>query len=732
PYSILIVRVTPTQEYDYATVSAAFVDSVAVRLKTYFSEASGGRVLLNLTMHESVVEVDDFAMDDSTENEHVCTLGGGTPYLPGISNAVELQVGSAYYDEFDRIVLALPYCENLRANGVAVAGIGERPGKMIWMNGGEDDEATFASTLAHELGHTNGAGHAAFRDAEYGNAFSIMGSADELPAGHFTIGAKASFGWLDLDTNVAFLGSQTLCTDTDYCVSQGEFWIHAHDTGSVFATDTLYGLKLYTADANKFVWVGLRNKYYNLSGALLTWSYEGADGLFGPSQLLDATSLTEDQSDAFLPVGESFFYDFGRTGAHIHVLEANEDVSAIKVRVEYLADDLLDSSLSSLDTASCTSSVSVTSTTQLFSLTLEDPSKVSFAQSCVDVADLASGVAQPGMYVYERAPAQLFTNASGNVVADAALSATNTNVGAGASFFVPFNTACSSSSCSVQVQFEPLYSGRWDLVSGMTHNEMPVYTTTLQGVQYYFVFKAAYYKRSLGGKRDLWVVQTPETLNSPSILAYVQPAESGVLLADIGSDALAASYSDANGAEVASSDTSFTCAETTVSGEIKDHYTSSHQDIYETVPHGTTRYHAFTSANYVLVHGGPAAGFVVQPSCETLYCAANRYWDQDLSACQPCPSGLVSRADSKGANACVEPCSNLLLQATGISEKNYGADGLINTDEQAHTANKETYELADVTTFGCTDRAAYRHADSAAYRCSDNNAYQHTDVTANH
>ena len=97
------------------------------------------------------------------------------------------------WENYERIVLLSPRCNQMNYEGMAYVN-----SKEIWMNGLPDKKRSldyFASTLAHELGHTNGVEHAEFLETEYGNTYSVMGES-WIPEGHFTIGTKVAFKWL--------------------------------------------------------------------------------------------------------------------------------------------------------------------------------------------------------------------------------------------------------------------------------------------------------------------------------------------------------------------------------------------------------------------------------------------------------------------------------------------------------------------------------------------------------
>lgn len=462
---LVLVRVVPMQTTgSTANLDASFVSGVTNLVNDFFLENSGGLQSFKVVLHHSVVRVNSF-----TINNGMCADSNGhVPSSSEIADEAEAQLKSAgVLDDADRIVFSLPYCRSL-----GYGGLGEAPGKRVWMNGRESSQASFAGILCHELGHNNGALHAEHEELEYGNGFSIMGSGrGGVPNAHFSLGAKVAFGWIDEKVQIATLSKDCSATDgNDGCYASGTFWVHAHDYGT-YKQENLYGLRIMIPDdPDEQLWVEFRQKYYSdelVPGAMLVWAYNAGMGMYGPTQLVDFDDITSTQTDATIPVGQSYAYDIEENGASaiISVLAVNGN--AIQVFVRFVSDqertELLGQAEKDLPQIICESpyTVHMNQMPLLLHLPLDHPSDLSLSHECSDQDSKSIGPYTgeldenyQGVYVYPRIPLHFFLNSGFDDLGQLDINLSDRPAlsypGAGATFFAPVDEDCSSASASAQ------------------------------------------------------------------------------------------------------------------------------------------------------------------------------------------------------------------------------------------------------------------------------------------
>lgn len=170
--------------FDLATVKRVMKDEVL----PFYEKASYGKTRLEFTAPEKLYRVskrfDYYAPVVMEKGEELWA-------------DAKAAVGSDYnYDDFDRVILLFTRIQTYP--GWTYLG-----GKQIWINGG------FSGTIvAHEIGHTYGAGHANHWAAntespvdanasiiEYGDVYDIMGTGD-ITVTDFSPFFKTLFGWM--------------------------------------------------------------------------------------------------------------------------------------------------------------------------------------------------------------------------------------------------------------------------------------------------------------------------------------------------------------------------------------------------------------------------------------------------------------------------------------------------------------------------------------------------------
>ena len=341
----------------------------------------------------------------------------------------EMQAAAAalgYDAGYDTHWVIAPYCAALPWSGLGAVGADGN-----WLNTGGDVYWNDAATMAHEIGHNYGANHAGDRMIEYGNVYSVMGSAD-LPEGHFLAVGKEVFDWFDdgLLAHAVAPADASLCdAAASACsVGGGTFTLQASDTGALGA-DGYVALRIYTPTADWYYYVEHRSQYADLaSHALVYWTpvYEssGATGIYGYTQIVDAHGATSSLADAGLNVSETLLLDLEGTGAVLTVDAVDAAAQTLTVTVEFAvpgsgyheAHEGVAAELSLDGAALALSLGGAEPETKVLSLGTTDPAALVVSASC----ESADGAV--ALYVHEQYPLNVVAyGADASVSAVAAL-----------------------------------------------------------------------------------------------------------------------------------------------------------------------------------------------------------------------------------------------------------------------------------------------------------------------
>lgn len=204
---------------------------------------------------------------------------------------------------YDHVVYAFPY-----TNSCAWSGLASMPGRSSWLNG---PSAMRLRTMAHELGHNFGTHHSSSLNCtesgarvalsatcaanEYGDPFSVMGSADHYQHTNFS---RGNFGWL------ANANTLTVTSGGTYTIRP----IEGVDTTGVQviriprgSTGTYLTLEFRQPSGVSFDTFSSVDPVINGVTVRLAADYTAAR----QSQLIDATPTTSGFADAPLAVGQS-------------------------------------------------------------------------------------------------------------------------------------------------------------------------------------------------------------------------------------------------------------------------------------------------------------------------------------------------------------------------------------------------------------------------------------------
>lgn len=154
----------------------------------FYTEASYGNIATNFTV---------------TNQLSTSYSAGSGCSISDIATTAEAAAVAAGYNPgaYHHVVYLFPFMSSCTFGGGVWAGLGEWPGNQIWLNGYYD-----AKTVAHELGHNLGVGHAnrlecgtktvdtysSCSEVEYGDWYDTMGYGYD----HFNAIYKEYFGWL--------------------------------------------------------------------------------------------------------------------------------------------------------------------------------------------------------------------------------------------------------------------------------------------------------------------------------------------------------------------------------------------------------------------------------------------------------------------------------------------------------------------------------------------------------
>jgi len=320
------------------------MNSVYEEIEAFYEENSGGLFSIKFDVVNDFIRPSDYSVSDCQSASNCPKLSTGSSWVKEADREGKLPRD---LDEYDRYVFSYPRgCDCLPLGSAAILG-------SSVAIGADPFTASIHLIVAHELGHTNGAGHAGFKLDKYGNPYSVMGNRGAWPAQHFSIAGKVAFNWVKVESQIVTMArdGHLECPPIDggSCSStRQDFTLYASDFGS-YDDDKLYGARIFTSIPGKHLWLEYRNKYEDLNeveGLIMVLSKESHPletdpdfeyaSTYGPTTLINGRPGTAEEGSQ-LKAGDSFVFDPDGTGAQITVLSRSADKRSVRVSVEFIA-----------------------------------------------------------------------------------------------------------------------------------------------------------------------------------------------------------------------------------------------------------------------------------------------------------------------------------------------------------------------------------------------------------
>lgn len=273
------------------------------RIAPFFATCSMGRTSLAFDVAPVIYRAPEATTAYTTDP----TGAGGIALRDDIISAANADLTLADYDHVILVFSSLP------GYPAGMAG-----GREVWISGWYR-----FSTVAHELGHNYGWGHAnqwvgasnpldsAGFSWEYGDSFDVMGTGIFADSMGFGVAIMAAWGWLD--------SNQFTAAESD-----GTYRIYASDERGISdRTDRLLALTFPSGDSN--YWIGFRSPFSgNLDDSYPAGAHVtrvGAHG--GYSDLIPLNNLRDKvyyhiwREGAILPVGSTFTDPVANTSVRV-------------------------------------------------------------------------------------------------------------------------------------------------------------------------------------------------------------------------------------------------------------------------------------------------------------------------------------------------------------------------------------------------------------------------------